>query len=351
MDDRLSESRKIAERVRYTEDASRGMAPLGAESNSILARCAHNELQIGPSVTPLLSNRLDLACERLSVPRDAVRAFIYLSPEVQAGSRSLSDDQCLLRFSSALVDLLDADEFGYVVGHELGHFLLRHHAVPSGGSIEDLMRSRASEISVDRIGLLACRSLDTALRAMMKTISGLSSAHLRFDVGAFLKQCEATTSDGGNAISTHPTVLVRTRALLWFSMSETFARAGWDYSSEELGRIDDRIRRDMKRFIDGPAQQLIYNAKVSLLLWKAASRAVSDGAFDLGEQRVVANLVGEETLVKLREFLRDLSASDVEGEVSARLHASIDDLRKLIPRSFDRILGEIDDQVRRAFGS
>ena len=52
------------------------------------------------------------------------------------------------------------------------------------------MQERAQELSVDRVGLIACGSVDIAIRALMKTVSGLSSEHLRFDVGTFISQLD-----------------------------------------------------------------------------------------------------------------------------------------------------------------
>ena len=72
-----------------------------------------------------------------------------------------------------------------MIGHELGHFLLDHHHANVGftsANPEYFRQRRAQEISVDRLGLLSCGSLDVALRALMKTVSGLTERHLRFDV-------------------------------------------------------------------------------------------------------------------------------------------------------------------------
>src|SRR5687768_6615234 len=82
-----------------------------------------------------------------------------------------------VRFSSTLVDILDEEEFCFVVGHELGHFLLRHTAGLHGSteSLELFMLQRAQEISADRLGMVACGSLDVAIKALKKTISGLNN--------------------------------------------------------------------------------------------------------------------------------------------------------------------------------
>ena len=117
-------------------------------------------------MTPGLSRRLESVCQTLLLPERTVDAFIYASPEVQAECYANGTEGCILRFSSARVDLLDDDEFEFVCGHEAGHFLLGHGLARMEGhsdSLEYFMQQRAQEISVDRIGLIACGSLTYAV--------------------------------------------------------------------------------------------------------------------------------------------------------------------------------------------
>ena len=103
-------------------------------------------LLITDQTTPSLSRSFDAVCDRLCLPRDSVEAFVYFSPEIQAECFSGSLDECAVRFSSALVNLLDETEFTFVAGHELGHFLLGHSGVQSeeSSSIEHFMQLRMS---------------------------------------------------------------------------------------------------------------------------------------------------------------------------------------------------------------
>ena len=81
------------------------------------------------------------------------------------------------------------------------------------------MQSRAQEISVDRVGLVACGDLSVAIRAMMKTVSGLEHRHLRFDAGQFISQVSRLSQGTSDEVwNSHPSMVVRSRALLWFSM-------------------------------------------------------------------------------------------------------------------------------------
>ena len=301
-------------------------------------------------MTPGLSQKLEAVCQKLLLPEKVVDAFIYASPEVQAECYASGTESCILRFSSALVDLLDDDEFEFVCGHEAGHFLLGHGLARLEGrsdSLEYFMQQRAQEISVDRIGLIACGSIEVSIRAMMKMVSGLSGEHLRYDVGAFLRQLDDSPQRAGDATSTHPSIFVRCRALLWFSLNDSFNRGDLNFKRKDLLRLDKHIERDIAKFIDGPARRIIDDAKMDLLLWVAANHVVHDGILNKQEQAVIAGMVGMETLTSLKNFLSDIPASDVQDEVYQRMKSARENLEQLLPSSFEKTVHEIEEKVAK----
>ena len=348
-------ARDLVERVRYSGDTLRHRTSGDpSATRRVLEAVYQNELKVTSSVTPGLSQRLDKVCLNLGLVRTEVDAFIYASPEIQAECYASSTKNCILRFSSALVDLLDSDEFEFVVGHEAGHFLLGHGLSRTEGnnsSLEYMMQLRAQEISVDRVGLIACGSLDVAVRAMMKTASGLSGEHLRFDVGAYLRQVDGNSHEGGDVGSTHPSIFVRCRALLWFSLNEAFSRGDRDFSEAELLRIDRHIGRDIEKFIDAPVRQLIDEAQENLLIWTLTQHAIQDGILDKIEQMKISELVGEKNLESLKGFLSDIPMSDVQDEVFQRMKQAREELEQLIPSRFEQTMRSIEEQVVKAFGN
>ena len=141
------------------------------------------------------------------------------------------------------------------------------------------MQQRAQEVSVDRVGLVACGSLDIAIRALMKTASGLSSDHLRFDVGTFISQLSKSAKPAGHGDHTasHPSILVRCRALLWFSLNDFFTTHKGTFPQGQLDVLDLRIQNDLRTYVDGPARKQIEESKNDLAMWMAAYEIVQKG--------------------------------------------------------------------------
>ena len=354
-DSRLQRARSLAEKVRFSSDSLSSESDVSAnKANNLRSYFAQSGLLIDDAVTPSLSTSLRRVYERLHIPTDAVQAFVYASPEIQAECFAGSSKSCAVRFSSAIVDLLDDDEIAFVAGHELGHFLLGHGRTNlrhREQSLECGMQMRSQEISSDRIGLMACRALDVAMRALMKTASGLSSRHLRFDVSAFLSQLRHVDLNSGfqDAIASHPSIVVRCRALLWFSLSDFFKKGERFHLLEQMDRLDAMVKKDLAKYVDGPARQRIGDAKENLALWMATYEIVQDGVFAKREQEIFQRLFGNATLRRLKDFLRDTDASKISDEVFARLSIARDELEEIIPISFEAEVARIQNKISESF--
>ena len=88
----------------------------------------------------------------------------------------------------------------------------------------------------------AVPSLDDVFRGMLKVAAGLSDAHVRLDLNAYLTQMrELETLAGHNEAiyDTHPMFPLRVRErLLWFSMSEGYYH--WTDSTKQAAPISAR---------------------------------------------------------------------------------------------------------------
>jgi hypothetical protein len=298
-----------------------------------------------------LERSLTKVCDRLGLDRDRVGAFVHNSSDLQATCYFTFEDQCLLRFSSSLVNLLEEDEFSFVAGHELGHFLLEHSAIGvKERSLEYFVFQRAQEISADRIGLLACQDENAAARALIKTVSGLESRHLQLDVGQFLSQLSRVErhSKSDHVFSTHPSMLVRTRSLMWFAMAKIHKSMTTE-RSKDLDKIDQRVARDLAKYVDGKALEGISNAKSEIEIWLAASIIISDNRFNVEEQKKFLQLFGDDLLVKLKNFLSSAPSGSVQDMVLARLSESKRRLEELAPVEYPQTYKKIKKKVLSHF--
>lgn len=341
MHDALEEAKRLVEKIRFSGDKIRAIDTdfLLPTDDGIRIFASTTGLKITADVTPPLYESLSLVCERLSIPIAAVEAYVFASPELQAECYAGGRTECIIRFSSGLVDILEPKEFEFVVGHELGHFMLEHGIMrvkQHQKSLEYFMQQRAQEISVDRVGLIACGSLNTAIKALMKLISGLNGRYVRFDVGAFLAQLHQPSDNSYNASSetTHPSVLIRCRALLWFSLSNYFREGSNTDSGERLGIVDERIQNDLDRHVDGPARARISELKNDLAMWMAVHDIVQRGVFTKREQIEFSNRFGADVASRLLSFLQGLSPSEAQAEVCKRLARAKETLASLLPVSF-----------------
>jgi Zn-dependent protease with chaperone function len=179
--------------------------------------------------------------------------FIWQNPIVNA--MALGTDKPFIVITTGMVNLYDAEELRWVVGHELGHVLSGHtvyrtmlyHLINLARRIAWMpigylgLRAivwgleewyRKSELSCDRAGLLAAQDVDAARRALMKLAGGAYMSELSPD--AFHQQAHdydavPDVRDGllkllqleGN---THPFAVVRFAELDRWADSGDYAR-------------------------------------------------------------------------------------------------------------------------------
>ena len=355
MSDELVKARTFANTVRYSGDKLRAKDSANRSNDEINSFFSMNSMLINPLVTPAISKSINNVIHRLQIPKKSVKAYVYASPDIQAECHAGDDVDCVIRLSSGLIDILDNREIEFVIGHEIGHFIYSHGlaaALNRNKSLEFSIQQRAQEISADRIGLLACNSLDHSIRAMMKTMSGLSSKYLNFNIGAFLSQLSNTEQFKSqiDINSTHPSILIRCRALLWFSMSETFKSGKQDYQANEVKKLNNKIKRDIDKFVDSIAREKIEKLKHDVALWLCASKIIEDNTFNNAEQKIFSDMFGEELLGKLKNFLTGHNnASSVKKSVSDKLGAAINSLQGEIPASFDEEMAVLEQEIRSNF--
>jgi hypothetical protein len=158
--------------------------------------------------------------------------------------------------TSTAAEMLDDNEIAFLLGHELGHFIYEHNrllgllnrdqhnpkitVLPYLGECLFLRWRKKSEISADRLGLVACGSFESAARALIKAGFGLSDRNINTDTDALLRQIEAFR-DRPEMIEasyrSHPLLPLRLKSLQLFSQAT--ATVGPNAQAEADTAIDD----------------------------------------------------------------------------------------------------------------
>ncbi len=340
----LNRARELASFVRLSEDKTDPKL----DSQNLEGREHHKDTMLrygvllSESVTPVLEERLLDVCNTLGIPRKNVTAFVYNSPDVQADCLIDAPETCVLRFTSGLVNLMDEKEFNFVTGHELGHFLLGHGGCSqylAEGSSEEYMVRRARELSADRIGFLSIGNLKESIQAIIKIASGLGEQFLRFDVPSFLSQTNmiSNPSKGESRNSTHPSMLIRCRSLLWFSMSIQSINDVVKSNESKIREIDARVIKDLEKFVDGQVRLRKTELENDVTLWKSVLLVFHSGSFTKEVQSRLSENLGKETLRSVKSFFDLYSPDELLEEISRRLDGSLSSAYKEFPTSAKEI--------------
>jgi len=171
---------------------------------------------------------------------NSVTGDLYVHQDSQYNAHVYAHEQRFdILLTSALVRDFSPGELSFVIGHELGHVLFGHNAIPAGRLLYDeaagqipatlakrlFQWSRAAEITADRVGFLTCGDLSTAASAFFKTASGLQLSDDREVLRALHSQFEEiariTQAVGPGQVryaSTHPLIPIRFKSLELISL-------------------------------------------------------------------------------------------------------------------------------------
>jgi Zn-dependent protease with chaperone function len=167
--------------------ASLGLYPLIVALSIIGVRVseirqASSMLRITEKSMPLVFNVARTAAFRLDVPLPPV--YMVFDDTPNAYTQGFWGQHAIV-LHSKLLEVLEIDELAFILGHELGHVKKEHVTlmVLSSPRMFSLVRvplqllfnrwSLKAEYTADRAGVLACRSSQTATRALMKISFGV----------------------------------------------------------------------------------------------------------------------------------------------------------------------------------
>jgi Zn-dependent protease with chaperone function len=156
--------------------------------------------------------------------------FVVPKRERNAYTFGFSDPKIVVIYSSML-NVMDADELKFIIGHELGHVVLGHtwlntllggmSGIPTSLGAAILLTfsfrwwNRACEYSADRAGMLACGSLNKAVSALVKLVAGKARTQAEFDRALNLIDQEDDSLENvlAETLSTHPLIIRRINQL------------------------------------------------------------------------------------------------------------------------------------------
>lgn len=293
-----------------------------------------SSVRLTKSLAPDVHAIVDQCCEALGFTMP-LELFVYPSASYNAAAARPEDGRGFVLLASSLLEAFEKDELAFVIGHELGHHVFKHHEIPVSlllsskavtsptEALKLFEWSRYAEISADRAGLYCCRNLDAAGRAFFKLSSGLQAPLTDGVVQAMLDQMGDIQAQGSargedierrDWISTHPFSPLRIRAGQFFAESDLMQKSG--------GRAMHEVESEV--------EQLLQVMELSYL------KANSDEGKALRRLLLAAGMV-----------LADCSGGIVESEIEA-LEEFLGDGTVTKALKVEALRADLDSRVRDA---
>jgi len=326
--------------------------------NTIRRSLYSNYVLVTEDLFPDISKSIDNTKEKIPLNTN-FEVFIQPSATPQSLSITLgSENNLAVVLTSSLIDLLNNIELQFVLGHEIGHHIFGHYKYPQPEDsesehdyLQSLYLSRCAEISADRLGFLACPSLDDAILGIIKIASGLSKKHIRVDFSSYINQLKHNKnikSYKDQVFNTHPIFPLRARALIWFSMSERFYKLSQKNESAPIrhDQLENMVQKDLhdvsdKLFLD-KENDLINNA----LLWGSLKLAIADNVIAKKDQKYIKEHLPPILVDKAIKFLKG-SPSKANKIIEERLRDSLKAIEKIRKSKKEFLQSEINSIAQK----
>ena len=318
--------------------------------NSHLSNLLTNSVRVSKEILPKVGSAIETVFERIKIENN-FNFFVTADNNQANASCSLmsSASRPDIVLTSRLIELLSLEELQFVIGHEVAHYVYQHALYPNHNNVEDrnlklniLNLSRAAEISADRIGFLACASLDASLKANFKLASGLSDKHFNFKPSTYLDQLRDLEDLGKSSSelwSTHPSFLIRMQSLIWFSMTKEYHEF-FDQKkkgSYSLSEIDQKLASKIKKITGDELENSNKRIYESALIWGSLDIYLSDKKFSKDEQEEFSNRFGE----KAKKAISLMKISNARGMLDKKIDTSFNDASKLLKTEKNKLVEEL----------
>tara|TARA_B110000240_G_scaffold188424_1_gene227238 strand:+ start:21 stop:1172 length:1152 start_codon:yes stop_codon:yes gene_type:complete len=318
--------------------------------NSHLSNLLTNSVRVSKEILPKVGSAIETVFERIKIENN-FNFFVTADNNQANASCSLmsSASRPDIVLTSRLIELLSLEELQFVIGHEVAHYVYQHALYPNHNNVEDrnlklniLNLSRAAEISADRIGFLACASLDASLKANFKLASGLSDKHFNFKPSTYLDQLRDLEDLGKSSSelwSTHPSFLIRMQSLIWFSMTKEYHEF-FDQKkkgSYSLSEIDQKLASKIKKITGDELENSNKRIYESALIWGSLDIYLSDKKFSKNEQEEFSDRFGE----KAKKAISLMKISNARDMLDKKIDTSFNDASKLLKTEKNKLVEEL----------
>ena len=318
--------------------------------NSHLSNLLTNSVRVSKEILPKVGSAIETVFERIKIENN-FNFFVTADNNQANASCSLmsSASRPDIVLTSRLIELLSLEELQFVIGHEVAHYVYQHALYPNHNNVEDrnlklniLNLSRAAEISADRIGFLACASLDASLKANFKLASGLSDKHFNFKPSTYLDQLRDLEDLGKSSSelwSTHPSFLIRMQSLIWFSMTKEYHEF-FDQKkkgSYSLSEIDQKLASKIKKITGDEIENSNKRIYESALIWGSLDIYLSDKKFSKNEQEEFSDRFGE----KAKKAISLMKISNARDMLDKKIDISFNEASKLLKTEKNKLVEEL----------
>lgn len=327
--------------------------------NSHLSNLLTNSVRVDKEILPKVGEAIETVFKRIKIENN-FNFFITADNNQANASCSLmsSASRPDIILTSRLIELLSIEELQFVIGHEVAHYVYQHALYPNHNNVEDrnlklniLNLSRAAEISADRIGFLACSSLEDALKANFKLASGLSDKYFKFKPSTYLDQLRDLQDLGKSSSelwSTHPSFLIRMQSLIWFSMTKEYhdffdQKKRGTYSLKEVDKkLDLKIRKVTGDEIAKSNKEIYEKA----LIWGSLDIYLSDKKFSKEEQDEFSKRFG----ANAKKAISLMKISNARDMLDKKIDLSFNEASKLLKTEKDKLADELKTVGKKTSG-
>ena len=333
---RCSRDRELAEELLQDSFVQRAIEQLDQDSmespHGVRRQLLATSLRLTPSMMPDVHATIAFCRERLGI-EIPLEIYVYASADFNAAAVKPEEGRLFILLSSSLLESFSEQERRFVIGHELGHHLYDHHAIPVGYILRGGPRPRAglalrlfawsryAEISADRAGAWCAPDPHDVARALFRLSSGLRRPLQDVRIDEFLGQIEDLRLEhdvpGQGApqhdwVATHPFSPLRLEALRYYFGSEL---AGGEDSRSQL---ELRVQELMALMEPTYLQEKSEEAEIARRLLFAGAIAVVRASEGVREEEIAAfeKLFGEAS------FSEELDLEAIEASLDERIEAA-----------------------------